>query len=98
MGNSHRLNSPIIERCYRNPDLTSEEASMKRTAGIIVWLALCATCSLVAQSQLGTGAISGTVLDKSGAAIQDAAVQVTATETGLVRRVVTSSAGNFSIP
>ncbi len=70
---------------------------MKRMAEIVVLL-LAISIVLSAQSQLGTGTISGTILDKSGAAVQDAAVQVTANETGLVRRVVTSGTGNFSVP
>ena len=53
---------------------------------------------LSAQSQLGTGAITGTVSDPSGASVLDAQVTVLNNETGLARRTTTGSAGQFSVP
>jgi hypothetical protein len=50
------------------------------------------------QSQLGTGSIGGSILDQSAHAVPDAAIQATSDETGMVRRVASSSAGTFSIP
>ena len=61
-------------------------------------LALLAQCAVFGQSQLGAGSIGGSVLDPSGHVVTDAAIQVTSEETGLVRRVTSSSAGTFSIP
>jgi len=51
-----------------------------------------------AQSQLGTGAISGTVTDPSGKIVTDANVTVTNTGTGMVRTAVTTGAGTFTVP
>ena len=54
--------------------------------------------TLLAQSQLGTGAVSGTVVDPSGAAVANATVRLTDMETGLVRQMETSGSGFFSAP
>jgi hypothetical protein len=51
-----------------------------------------------AQSQLGTGAVGGVVLDSSGKSIAGAVVQITGEDTGLARQTVTSATGDFSIP
>src|SRR6478672_1323863 len=51
-----------------------------------------------AQSQLGTGAISGVVQDPSGAIIGGAQITITNTETGLVRSAASGSAGQFTAP
>jgi hypothetical protein len=51
-----------------------------------------------AQSQLGTGAISGTLQDPSGAIVPDADVTITQAETGLTRQVRTNDAGQFLAP
>jgi len=52
----------------------------------------------LSQSQLGTGAISGTVQDPTGALITDARVTVGNMGTGLVRTITTNSAGQFNVP
>jgi len=52
----------------------------------------------LAQAQLGTGAMSGVVLDSTGAAIAGARVTVTNTGTALARAVETSKAGQFNVP
>jgi Carboxypeptidase regulatory-like domain len=54
--------------------------------------------SLSAQSQLGTGAVSGVVVDGSGKSIAGAAVRVTGEDTGLTRQTTSSGSGDFSIP
>ncbi len=70
---------------------------MKITAFVLCLLA--ASCApAFAQSQLGTGAIAGTVQDSSGASVGDANVTVTNTETGMVRRVNSGAAGEFLAP
>lgn len=51
-----------------------------------------------AQSQLGTGVISGVILDTNGAAISGATITITNTGTGLIRTVVTNDAGQFNVP
>jgi hypothetical protein len=51
-----------------------------------------------AQSDLGTGAISGTVQDTSQAVVAGAQVTVTNKATGLVRPTRTNEAGQFNVP
>jgi hypothetical protein len=51
-----------------------------------------------AQSQLGTGAISGVVEDSSGGAVAGAQVTITNAETGMVRQVDSGPAGQFLAP
>jgi hypothetical protein len=51
-----------------------------------------------AQSQLGTGAISGIVQDSSGAVVPGAAIIITQAETGLVRQAMSSDSGQFLAP
>ena len=55
------------------------------------------TCAF-AQSQLGTGAISGAVQDTSGGVIAGARVTVTNAGTGLVRQLESSESGQFFAP
>jgi Carboxypeptidase regulatory-like domain/TonB dependent receptor len=54
--------------------------------------------ALYGQSQLGTGAIAGTLSDAAGKSVAGAAVEVTGNETGLVRKTVSSATGDFSVP
>jgi hypothetical protein len=51
-----------------------------------------------AQTQLGTGAISGTVRDPSGAVVSGAQVMIEQLGTGLIRRAKSSEAGEFLAP
>ena len=57
-----------------------------------------AATSAFAQSQLGTGAISGTVEDSSGGAVPDAQITITGVETGLTRQVKSGPSGQFLAP
>jgi hypothetical protein len=59
-------------------------------------LAMCACAG--AQTQLGTGAISGLVLDPSGAVVSGASVKVSNVETGLTRALVSTGSGEFLAP
>lgn len=51
-----------------------------------------------AQTQLGTGAISGMVQDSSGAVVAAAQVTIEESSTGLVRQVKSSATGEFLAP
>src|SRR5262245_35522773 len=53
---------------------------------------------VLAQSELGTGAISGTVQDTNQAVVPGAQVTVTNKATGLVRPTKTNEAGQFNVP
>ena len=67
------------------------------TLACVVCLSATAAAAL-AQSQLGTGSIGGTVSDSNGAVISGAAVTITNSGTGLVRRLTTGDSGQFSAP
>jgi hypothetical protein len=54
--------------------------------------------TVCAQSQLGTGAVAGVVMDGSGRSVAGATVQVTGEDTGLTRQTSSSGTGDFSIP
>ncbi len=69
---------------------------MKITAFVLCLLAA-GSAPAIAQSQLGTGAIAGTVQDSSGASVGQANVTVTNTETGMIRRVDSSAAANYKL-
>jgi iron complex outermembrane recepter protein len=68
-----------------------EEALIRRS--ITVFLLLC--CSAIVASAAGSGQISGTVTDASGAAMSGVVVTVTDLTSGAVQHVVTSSDGSF---
>ncbi len=61
-------------------------------------LALLFSVSAMAQATAGRGAISGTVLDASGAPISAAKVVVTNSSLGIHRELPTTGAGTFSAP
>jgi outer membrane receptor protein involved in Fe transport len=73
---------------------------MRNVITILVWVAcLSAIASTsLAQSQLGTGSISGTVSDSNGAVVSGATVTITNAGAGLVRTLTTGGAGQFSAP
>jgi hypothetical protein len=60
-------------------------------------LLLCPATSLRAQSA-GTGSITGTVTDNSGAVVSGAAVLITDTDTNVTRAAATTAAGNYVEP
>src|SRR5437870_5812027 len=51
-----------------------------------------------AQSQLGSGSLSGVVTDSSGGVVADADLTVTNNRTGEVRKTTTGPSGQFSVP
>jgi hypothetical protein len=69
---------------------------MKLVALSLCLLAAAPLCT--AQSQLGTGAIAGTVQDSTGALVAGADVKVTNAETGMLRHAVSGAAGEFLAP
>src|SRR5690242_6685470 len=54
--------------------------------------------TVFAQSQLGTGAISGVVEDSTGGIVTGAQLTITNVETGLVRMIASGSSGQFFAP
>src|ERR1051326_7364995 len=52
----------------------------------------------VALAQAPTGSISGTLHDASGAVVPNAAITLTARDTGLVRNLLTGIDGSYSAP
>ncbi len=74
---------------------------MRRLLNASISLLVCllvTTSTVIGQSQLGTGAISGVVQDSNGSLIAKATVTVTNSGTGLTRSVTTNGAGQFSVP
>jgi len=59
---------------------------------------LSATLAISVFGQVQLSGVSGTVLDSTGAAIPDASVKITNTDTGLVRNVVSDADGNYVVP
>jgi hypothetical protein len=73
--------------------------SSKRCITLLLLAALSFVASQsAAQSQLGSGSLSGIVVDSSGGVVSDAAVTVTSNLTGGVRRTTTGASGQFIVP
>ena len=74
---------------------------MERKRALIFSFLLVAFCWVVLQSaygQIATATIFGTVKDVSGAVIPGASVTVTNQSTGITRKTVTSSSGDYVVP
>jgi len=71
-----------------------------RTVIISIFVAACCFCFAATVYPQGTnlGTIRGTVSDPNGAAIPNAAVQITDQATGISRDVTTDSGGNYEAP
>jgi Carboxypeptidase regulatory-like domain len=65
---------------------------------LLVPLGLLLCLYATAQTQLGTGAISGAVRDASGAVVSGAEITIEQSGTGLIRRAKSSDAGEFLAP
>ena len=67
---------------------------------VIVWLFLGGLLGLASFvfGQVNTSAISGVVTDESGSVVPSASVTVTQAATGLVRKVETSTSGEYVVP
>src|SRR5215831_12409272 len=75
----------------------TEERTMRYLLGWMLVVCLFVSPA-VGQSQLGTGAISGTIQDSTGAVVPDVQVTITQKETGLTRTVQSSASGQFLAP
>jgi hypothetical protein len=81
----------------------SSEGSRAASSGFLGWkwlvlLAVAVVTPLMANAQLsGKGAITGTVTDKTGAVIPDAAVAVTSTSTGITVTTKSTGAGDYNL-
>jgi hypothetical protein len=64
----------------------------------VLYALILSAASLCAQSQLGTGAVSGLITDATGKSVSGATIQVTSEDTGLVRQSTSSGTGDFAIP
>ena len=53
---------------------------------------------MFAQSQLGTGVVTGVVTDASGKSVGAAVIQLTNADTGQTRQTTSSGTGDFSVP
>src|SRR5215831_15596388 len=67
-------------------------------AALLFVAVLGSASSLRAQSQLGSGSLSGLVIDATSAVVSDAAVTVTNAATGEVRKTTTGPSGQFTVP
>jgi Carboxypeptidase regulatory-like domain/TonB dependent receptor len=70
---------------------------MRSVVGFVV-LCLVLVPLAFSQSQLGTGAINGSVTDPQGRAVEGAQVKVVNADTGLERDLKTGSEGQFTVP
>ena len=65
----------------------------------ILVLACCSVfCSIALFGQAGTGTITGTVTDPTGALIPNASIEVTSTETNALYPTVSTETGAYSVP
>ena len=71
---------------------------MKISKILLVGLFLVSAWAIFAQSQLTTGAISGTVQDANGAVVSGATVTVLNEETNQTRTIITNDDGQFIAP
>src|SRR5262245_27064230 len=78
--------------------MVSITGACMRTLWVMTLMACFCVSGLFAQSQLGTGAISGTIQDATGAVIPAAEITITQADTGLTRKVTTTEAGQFVAP
>jgi hypothetical protein len=68
------------------------------TGGLLAAFALALLLASSALAQIGTGSISGVVLDSSGAVIPEVKVTVTNADTNIRRNTMSTSSGDFSFP
>ena len=76
--------------------MRSSSFSYRRLVFVFVWLSIFSVAALAQTS--GTGALTGTITDSSGAVVADVKVTVTNEATGETRTVVSQSSGNYLVP
>jgi len=74
------------------------QASLKRPSRMALWLVFASTLTLGANAQSGSGSITGTVADPSGAVIASAIVEVRNPVSGFSRSAITDAGGKFVVP
>lgn len=97
----HLLAKPMARALVSSSAARTRKAPMRRGAAFApalpiaaaIVFTLLAALPLVAQTY--RGGIGGTVLDSSGAAIPNARVVLTSTDTGAVRQTVTTTSGDY---
>ncbi len=62
----------------------------------VLFLLLLLTATFAAMAQTYLGGIDGTVIDTTGAAVPNARVELTNTDTGGIRETTTTSAGTYA--
>jgi hypothetical protein len=90
---AHLCNLCKARKRYRVPYLLISGA---RVACVLFFLVSLSCSRLLAQT--ATGSIAGTVLEKSGSVVANAAVTLTNTETNQVRTASTNDRGYYSLP
>src|SRR5580765_3938845 len=63
--------------------------------GVCVFVSLLLTSAVIAQTQITTGTIQGTVLDANGAAVPGANIEIKNNDTNLVRTTTSDDEGRF---
>lgn len=69
-----------------------------RNVSVLSLLAVVLVCSAICFGQTGTGEVTGTVRDASGAVVSGAKITVQSVNTGLIRDTATNSSGIFTVP
>ena len=93
----HKIRASPLEK-LSNSNL---EVGMERKGALIFSFLLVAFCWVALQSAYGqsaTATIFGTVKDVSGAIMPGASITVTNQSTGITRKTVTSSSGDYVVP
>ncbi|MCH8269006.1 MAG: carboxypeptidase regulatory-like domain-containing protein, partial [Acidobacteria bacterium] len=84
--------------------MTEKLVSRENSIGLSWWagqglaLSIFLFCASLAQAQLTTGTISGTVTDQSGAAVPGTAITITNVDTGIARSLETGPEGRYAAP
>jgi hypothetical protein len=73
-------------------------SNLRIVFSLLAVLALVLCSAIGARAQVTTAAVRGTVMDAQGAAVADADVSITSTDTGLARNTKTGSDGEYSFP
>src|SRR5208282_3042314 len=78
----------------------NRRSEMQRRHGVFAWITLCMLvlgCAGLAQAQVDTAALSGTVTDPQGLAVKGAKLTITNAATGAERSVSSDEAGRYLV-